>query len=471
MKISELPFVYFCTGARNQTLLPLFNSDRLNFEIDERAASFKALGFAKSLQQPVAICTTSGTAVSECLSAMVEAFYSDVPILLITGDRPLRMQKTGAPQTINHEIITREYRKTYLEMSLSELQSFDLSTIHYPAHINVVIENESEKDSFLVRKYENSWEGFELFLRQNPRPLILISHETTSMRPFITSLLETGLPFYAESLSQGHDLSPIKFEIELVNALKNKCFTSVIRIGHTPLSKAWRMLESYHLPTFCFDSRGLTGLSYGSVLKYSSAELMEIELWWLRITNLSPFLLPLKPTHFLKQLLTEFPESELACLSKMQEFIPEGSYLFLGNSLSIRFFEIIQTKNYKIYGNRGANGIDGQLATAIGLAQSTKENVYCILGDLTTRYDLSSLANLPKNLKLVIMNNYGGRIFEVMGMRTEMVMNQDFNFEKIIQAFGLNYARNNLEYFNSVQVFEFNPSNNDTMSLLDKWES
>ena len=471
MKISDLPFTYFCTGARNQTLLPLFNSNCLSFEIDERAASFKALGFAKSTQQPVAICTTSGTAVSECLSSMVEAYYSDVPLLLITGDRPSRMQNTGAPQTINHEAITRDYRRTFLEVSLLEFQNLDFSKISYPAHINVIIENESEKDSSLAPFYESSWDGFELFLKENPRPLILISHEANSMREFTKGILKMGLPFYAESLSQGHDISSIKYEIDCINSLNNKIFTSVIRIGHTPLSKAWRLLEKHHLPTFSFDPRGLSGLSYGSVMKYSSTELSNLEIWNRCLLSIKPFLLPLKTSQQLKLLLKAYPQCELSFHLQLQEFIPEGAHVFIGNSLTIRFFEMIQTRNYKIFGNRGANGIDGQLATAIGLAHSTKETVYCILGDITTQYDLSSLARIPENLKLVIVNNHGGRIFDVMRMSSEMVMEHGFNFEKMALAFGLSYAKNNFEYFNQVQVFEINPSNPDTMAMLRGWEA
>ncbi len=471
MKLSELPFTYFCTGARNQTLLSLFNTESLSLEIDERAASFKALGFAKSTKQPVAICTTSGTAVSECLSAMVEAYYSDVPLLLITGDRPARMQKTGAPQTINHEIISREYRRTFLEVSTHELQSLDFSKLSYPAHINVIIENENEIDSSHAPFYENSWDGFELFLKEHPRPLILVSHESDSMRDFVKHLIQTGIPFYAETLSQGHDLSTIKYETDCIKLINEKLFTSVIRIGHTPLSKAWRLLEKKHLPTFSFDSRGLGALSYGALMKYSSKELTCLEKWKSSLAIIKPFTLPQKKYQDLNQLLIKYPHSELSFHMRLQGYLPERSHVFIGNSLSIRFFEMIQTRDFKIFANRGANGIDGQLSTAIGLAHSTSEIVYCILGDITTQYDLSSLASIPQNLKLIILNNFGGQIFNVMKMNPRMIMEHGFNFEKITHAFGLTYARNDFEFFNSVQVFEVNPSNFETLELLRSWEA
>ena len=471
MKVADLPYTYFCTGARNESLLPLFNTGRISFEIDERAASFKALGFAKATLQPVAICTTSGTAVSECLSAMIEATYSEIPLLLISADRPERMHSTGAPQTINHEIITRAYRRTYLQLTFSEFTNLDLSQVLYPAHINVIIDSKSEREPSQVAQFENNWEGFNLFLQNHPRPLFLISHESESMRNFVEKLSKTRILFYSEALSQSHDLSPIKFETDLIKALKNNQFSSVIRIGHTPLSKAWRMLENYHLPTFSFDSRALTALSYGNVMPLSAKELNCSSQFWNAVANLEPFKIPLKSSTDLKQLINIFPRSEVSCLSLLQEFIPEGSIVYLGNSLSIRFFEMAQKKNYVFFGNRGANGIDGQLATAIGLSQSTQERVYCILGDLTTQYDLSSLASLPQNLKLIIMNNYGGRIFETMKLSPKMVLEHELNFERFANAFNLTYSRNDYEKFNHSQVFEINPMNTETMEMLSRWEA
>ena len=81
LRVADLQKIYFCTGARNHDLLKIFSHERIQFEYDERMASFKALGFAKGLNSPAAICTTSGTAVSECVSALLEAKYADAPLV------------------------------------------------------------------------------------------------------------------------------------------------------------------------------------------------------------------------------------------------------------------------------------------------------------------------------------------------------------------------------------------------------
>jgi 2-succinyl-5-enolpyruvyl-6-hydroxy-3-cyclohexene-1-carboxylate synthase len=471
MNVSELSYTYFCCGARNQSLLSVFNQERIGFEIDERSASFKALGRSKLTLLPTAICTTSGTAVAQCLPAMIEATLSDTPLLLITADRPKRMTNTGSPQTIDHEIITRQYRSCYLEVSAEGLKEIDLTGLSYPAHINVIIEAENEKllRSHEIESFSNDWMGFKSFIQKNPRPLILLSHESGSMRNFIEKLDRTNLPFYAESMSHGHDLSPIRYEIDLVKGLLNKSISSVIRIGHTPVSKLWRMLEHHHIPVFSFDSRGLPALSYGSVMQLASRNLLDSPEWWETINQIALFKIDSRLPQNLHERLEKYPLSEMSLLRKIHDQIPEGSTIYLGNSLSIRFFEMIQTKRFNIFGNRGANGIDGQISTAIGLAQSSQSKVFCILGDMTTRYDLSSLSDIPKNLTLIIMNNYGGRIFDFMKMDQRLVMEHNIHFKRICEAFNLTYLKNDFKNIENGQVLEINPSNLQTSQFLKEW--
>ena len=470
MKIGELSHCFFCTGARNQSLLREFNSSAITFEIDERIASFKALGMAKVLNKPIAVCTTSGTAVSECLSALIEAHLSEVPLLLITADRPKRMQGSGAPQTIDHEIITRGYRKTYLELNPEEVKCIDLNLLDYPVHINVVIEGKDEIHNLKSSSFESNWSGFEKFLKDHPRPVIILSHANQKAEDVLSRLTDLKLPLYAEVMSGLHHRSPIRFEQDLLQGLMSGKFTSVIRIGHTPLTKLWRMLEGLHLPVFSFDSRNLPALSYGPVMPLGFSDLLDQEKFWMLLKEITPFEIELRSTEQLLKLLHEFPDSEVSTLASLQEHIPEGSDIYLGNSLTIRFFELIQSRHYRIWGNRGVNGIDGQLATAKGIALGLGTPLYCILGDLTLLYDLSSLMDLPENLKLIIMNNKGGRIFETLKMPQEIVLAHETSFEAIASAFDLSYARNNLSHLSDVAVMELTPDNQQTMELLKRWQ-
>ncbi len=471
MKIFELDHVYFCTGARNNDLLSFFDHLKMSYEVDERSASFKALGRTKLMGSPVAICTTSGTAVTECLSAMTEAFYSKLPLILITGDRPKKMHGKASPQTIDHEIVTRGVRGSFSEVLLEDLDQIDISNLTFPAHINVLIEKQNEKPRFAPKNYSADWAGFAKFIKENPTPLILLSHENSNMVPLAKSLKESGIPFYAEILSGVHLESSFHFEKDILRAFMDKKFSSVIRIGHTPLTKLWRLLEEYPYPQFSFDERGFVGLSHGSVMPFSSKQLIRMAPFWAILKRCQELRIDLSHESFLNQLISKYPQSDPAVLSKLEEFIPEDSLLYLGNSLIIRFFELVNKKRYQFFGNRGVNGIDGQLSTAIGIAMGTEKTVYCILGDLTTQYDLSAIKDIPHNLKLIVINNFGGRIFETMKLDHKLVLEHENNFISIANAFGKSYAKNDFSKLSDINILEIETNSDATLSFLKEWDT
>jgi 2-succinyl-5-enolpyruvyl-6-hydroxy-3-cyclohexene-1-carboxylate synthase len=461
--LSELEHIYFCTGARNEKLLSVLDSNKITFEVDERIASFKALGRAKITNRPVGICTTSGTAVSECLSALLEAHYSRVPVVLISGDRPKKLHHTGSPQTIFHQGLTTFLENQFYECEFDQLKNFEVTNILGPIHLNVLVDDTTPHE--LSLRFHQDLTSFENFLKNKKSPLFLFSHEENSLREFILKFKELRLPFFAETLSGGRDLSSL--------APKDiNSFDAIIRIGHTPLSKIWRLLEKGPKEVFSFDNRNLPALSYGEVLAMGAGDLINNLQFWEILKNYS-FQLPI--THetedSLEENLKAFPLSEPALLRHIQDKLPESSLVYLGNSLVIRFFEMTQKKFFHVFGNRGVNGIDGQLATAIGMAEGRGGGpLYCILGDLTTRYDLSSLLNLPKNLKLIIINNKGGRIFEMLKLNPQIILSHEDNFSQLSSALGLSYS-NDLRDLNTHQVLELFPNQEETNKFLQEMNS
>ncbi len=465
-RISELEKIFFCTGARNHDLLKVFPNAKIQFEFDERMASFKALGFSKGIHKPVAVCTTSGTAVSECVSAMLEAKYAEVSLVLISGDRPKKMHGSGAPQTVEHEPLTIGARGSYFEIALSELAGFQIEKPVYPLHINVLVDDTVSHEGKVT--YAKDISEFSKFLEGVKRPLFLFSHETESMRPFILKFANTNLPYYAEAMSGGHDLAIIRTEKKLIDLFKKKAFDGVIRIGHTPLSKVWRLLESNPLPVFSFDPRNLPGMSFGEVFHGGTKEISNDDNFWKLIDKINFPFEGDDSVETLSSLMKKYPLSEPAVMRQLHDALPYDAKVYLGNSLIIRFFELVQTKRHQIHGNRGVNGIDGQLATAIGLAASTKETVYCILGDITTRYDLTSLGELPINLKLIIINNQGGRIFDMLSLDKRIVLEHERDFAQLVPAFGLSYSQS-LNELKTHQVIEIRPSQDETSKFLAEW--
>ena len=462
----NLEKIFFCTGARNHDLLKIFDSSRVKFEYDERMASFKALGLTKVAKHPVAICTTSGTAVSQCVSAMLEAYYSENPLVLISGDRPKKLHGTGSPQTIDHEALTRSCRRSYVEIDVSELATFSLEGLEFPVHINVLVDDTVPHTMELVN--HESISGFSAFLDKVKKPLFVFSHENKSMRPLIEKFSKLGLLFYAETLSGGRDLSNLKTEKKLIELFEAGFFDGVVRIGHTPLTKIWRLLEKKPIPVFHFDSRKLPGLSFGEVLSMDSETLLKNDHFWSALNKLSPFPIGDETVWTLEKLIQKYPESEVAIFKKLQSLFQDDDQVYLGNSLVIRFFELTQSTPLQVFGNRGVNGIDGQLASAIGLAMGTTNPVYCILGDVTTFYDLSSLREMPENLHLIIMNNKGGRIFDMLKLDKRIVLEHENDFENISLGLHLSYSRD-LKDFGKVKVLELSPSREQSESFLREW--
>jgi 2-succinyl-5-enolpyruvyl-6-hydroxy-3-cyclohexene-1-carboxylate synthase len=101
----------------------------------------------------------------------------------------------------------------------------------------------------------------------------------------------------------------------------------------------------------------------------------------------------------------------------------------------------------------------------------TKETVYCILGDLTTHYDLPAIKDIPHNLKLIIINNFGGRIFETMKLDSKLVLEHENNFSNIAAAFGKSYAKNNFSKLFEVNILEIETNPDATLAFLKEWDS
>ena len=128
-------------------------------------------------------------------------------------------------------------------------------------------------------------------------------------------------------------------------------------------------------------------------------------------------------------------------------FSPQDTEFYLGNSSPIRHWDTFKSdKTYKVYANRGLNGIDGQLSTALGLAYKASKKIVAILGDLTTLYDLSApwfwLRNKEYfNLCLIIINNHGGQIFSNLYENKAFINSHQIEFSHWTQTWGLSYLK------------------------------
>jgi 2-succinyl-5-enolpyruvyl-6-hydroxy-3-cyclohexene-1-carboxylate synthase len=191
-------------------------------------------------------------------------------------------------------------------------------------------------------------------------------------------------------------------------------FDSVIRIGNVPTLRFWRDLEALDLPVIHFSDVAFPGLTRGAVHPLQALP-RAVER---HAREEEFFALDRERAAALAAILDEEPQSELAMMRELSRSLPEGSRVYLGNSLPVREWDLVASRTSRgieYEANRGANGIDGQLSTFFGWCAPGAANV-CVVGDLTTIYDLGAPWIVPQlgsdiTFRIVVMNNGGGRIF------------------------------------------------------------
>ena len=457
----------FSPGSRSTTMAMLFKEHE-GFEtymnIDERSASFMALGIAKAHKEPTVLVCTSGSAVSHYLPAVLEAQYSGVPLIVLSADRPHTLLHVGAPQTVDqHKIFgtavnyfeelavpQESHYYTYPRQVARKAYMKAMDTKKGPVHINVPLFEplvpelsrnhfEAGRSSFKVVKPNYSdifacGEGNNL-LERYERILILAGpqidiDEAEMIRSFGESL---QAPILADPLSNIRGCGTSKVVISTYDALlagqafwhelKPDC---VIQFGQIVVSKrvqqmvaSWDNVE-YIEVNATMDSMNPTGKT---TMHIQASIDVFTNLYGVK--NDSPAYLG-KWQHLetagKQKLGTAIEEPscfEGRTIRELQQHISDNAQVLIANSMSIRDFDYFWFSGESkavLYGNRGVNGIDGTISTALGLAVNGRPT-YLVTGDLSLFHDLNGLAvakthNL--NLTIILHNNDGGGIFEYL---------------------------------------------------------
>lgn len=430
-----------CSGSRNSPILAVLahtTGVRLHSFVDERSAAFFAIGVSKRGRAPVCVVTTSGTAVAELLPAAIEAYYSGVPLLLLTADRPARFRGTAAPQCIEQEAIFGPF-------AARDPHAWDRRS---PLHLNVEFEEPlidaepagAAEPREAAPPPPTSW--VEPAAIPYERPLVLVGalagEDRSRVRDFLRAF---GAAVYAEPLSglrEDEVLAPQLVWNERMLARGD--FDGVVRIGHIPVGRFWRDLEDSlaHLPVVHYDSLPFPGLTRGIVLS-----LDQLPTHASRPADPSFLASDREMSHRINRLIESEPDSEVALVRAISEALSPGSRIYLGNSLPVREWDLAATrrqKEFRMEASRGANGIDGQLSTFFGWCAPGAENV-AIIGDLTALYDLNApwiASSMDAGFRVIIINNEGGRIFErVPGLRK---LDSSIRDGVIVNAHSLRFA-------------------------------
>jgi len=496
-------------GSRNTPLIISFSENtkiKKHVLVDERSSGFFALGLAKASGNPVAIVTTSGTAVAELYPAIIEAYFQKVPLIICTADRPHYLRNSGANQTINQENIYKNHIRFFADLGLPEIKlnnflilkktlekAFHIIHSEYigPIHFNLPFEKPFEPSNFTdsidVRVLNKI--NFE-FSKPLSFPQQIISRTSTKVFKIISGakriLILSGENFDKEeklflSKIAAHLSSPIIAGILSSVRLQNKSNIIrnaasflrssqiknliepdlIIQFGYAPTSN--NILDFFanssakKIAVNIFNEKYDPSLTTNVSLKTSAKEFY---------SQIKIKTAPRKDDVYLKLLKNIDAQAEIMkknfiklhsalfewkVYSSLLSNILPSSNLMLSNSLPVRDFDFITSikKNINVFSNRGASGIDGIISTTAGIFQATNKRTFLAIGDLAFYYDINSLWLLKRYkipLTIILINNNGGGIFELLPIANENVEFQKYfktpvniNFKKLVEAFDGNY--------------------------------
>lgn len=498
LKKCDVDTVVICAGARNAPFV--FHLEKEPFQkiffFEERSAAFFALGLMKQKNKPVAVITTSGTAAAELLPAAIEAYYQGLPLILITADRPKSYRGTGAPQAIQHIGLYSSYVEKTYDWDISQKEFHIEASLQQPVHLNVCFDEPlmdalaSNQLPFTFSKAQPVQfdHADKTVFEQIEKPLIVVGQiDLEQKKSVIDFLLQVKAPIYLESLSQLKNESAIApYILDSSDAYVKKLFQnnwcqSVVRIGGVPTLRFWRDLEDKFtaVPVFNFTDVPFSGLARPS--KSFRLDFSNLTRSFSENENLKSILAEDKALIDVKQtLLNQQLHSEPAFIFALSKLI-QNQPLYLGNSLPIREWDsFAKCDSAKVYANRGANGIDGQVSTYLGWSDNEAIS-WCLIGDLTAMYDLAALGlsiQPGKKKRLVVMNNKGGHIFKRVFNKDQFLNSHDIEFEMWAKMWKWEYVKvSTLEQLQNVSgnsaerlIIEIQPDSQQTTAFWNAWD-
>jgi 2-succinyl-5-enolpyruvyl-6-hydroxy-3-cyclohexene-1-carboxylate synthase len=447
--------VVISPGSRNAPLTVGFSNHpciKTMSIVDERCAAFFALGIAQQTQKPVAIVCTSGSALLNYYPAIAEAFYSNIPLVVISADRPKHLIDIGDGQTIRQEnvyenhilfsanLIEEASKKAFninlisdalqtaiskkgpihinvpfdepLYETVDELENFDLpnvvaNEVKQSVGFNKLSEiwNSTTKKMILVgANYPN--EELQSLLNQfEEDSSVIILTETTSniaSNKTINAIDQLIFPLTEDELE---DLKPevlVTFGGMIVSK-KIKQYLRKQQPEHHWHVDSLKAIDTFQCLSAYINESPITFLP--NLLRSKVVE-SDYQNKWLSEKG--------KRVAKHQQYLNQVAFSDLKAFKQVLESVPDNSQLQLANSSIIRYTQLFDVKDtLRVFCNRGTSGIDGSTSTAIGAALVEKNQTVFITGDLSFFYDSNALWNsyIPTNFRIIIINNSGGGIF------------------------------------------------------------
>ena len=504
-----LQAVCIAPGSRSTPLTLAFaKNDHIKkyLHLDERSAAFFALGLALASDSPVALVCTSGTAAANFFPAIVEAHQSRVPLIVITADRPHELRHSGANQTIDQIKMYGDYALWAVDAALPEdhppaVAIRNLRTLADRAyavangmrkgvvHINMPfrkpleptdddsqdlpVDAEARSDGKPFTEFSSmEQQDLNILLRLEEelpvasRGLIVLGPK--ALRRHFMLLRDAPFPIIADGLSGvrlgagnvigGYDSF---LNTPAAQALQPEI---IFYMGGVPTSTTLNNYLNSRTPERVYqlsadgvwadDSHKTTHFVQAdpsSALVWLKSFFAEKDKFWReKFTQLEAF-----TWQTVDHEIEHGAYFDGAVVYDVVDLIPPESTLFIGNSLPVRHLDQFgkpTDKRVRVYANRGASGIDGNLSTAFGAGRARPDHpLVAIVGDITFYHDMNGLMALHRYgwpVTIVLLNNNGGGIFQRLPIKDHdpeftdyFVTAHDLDFEPAIRMYGLGYVR------------------------------
>ena len=568
--LSCLKFDFFdvviSPGSRNVPLAIGFASNK-KFKcysiVDERSAAFFALGLSQKSKKPTILICTSGSALLNYYPAVAEAYYSEIPLIILSADRPEYKINIGDGQTINQSNVfeknilysnslkqdcshaTEEIIKSNLQKivndkadysKIEKLQksiqknneeiieiafNFSINKMQ-PVHLNVPMEeplyefNDSPSIRVKVKKKTEKkpslkdLDNFYKAINKASKIMILIgvsdgnilskkSIQKINSCSSIIVMKEHTSNVFNESFISNIDrlIGPIELQSNSDSLFDELSPEIVISLGGMIVSKKiksflrnYKPRKHFHIGNNISKDSFYSGVEHINTTANKFFENIDLNKSdskyfekWNQLDNSKLDL------HNRYMKVINF--SDLKVFEILTNWIPKKYNIQVANSTPIRYFQLFDLKNNNtMFANRGTSGIDGSTSTAIGSSVQNDSPVLLVTGDLSFFYDVNALWNnhIPKNFRIIIINNSGGGIFKILpgfkenNLFSEFIETQhnlsarliakmfNFNYTRVSTKFGLNlYLRTFFKNSKKPKILEIKTSSVKSTKILKEY--
>jgi len=472
LSLKGVTHVVLSPGSRNAPLTISFSRSpdiKIYNIVDERSAGFIALGMAQKLQQPVVLCCTSGTSLLNYAPAIAEAWYQQIPLIVISADRPPEWQGQRDGQTIHqvgalanfvketfelpaqteHEDLAWEYSR-----KLNEAVNLSTQLPQGPVHINIPFREPfypqpndqltfSDHPRLIFPHYSElspdfsplaeAWQHFDKrLIVPGQQPLTPKLNEALGMLTGEAVVVGDVISnISGQAAIRHHDLFLASVEGKLAESLQPDL---LVTFGRSVISKNLKIFlrknppkEHWHIDEAMVSADPFQSMSkliqakperFLAAMADSKGDLSDFSFQIRKNFAQNWAVEDSKGERRLTESFENMKFSEFLAFAKVIKLLPDSTDLHVANSMPVRYVNFIQglPKGTEVFANRGTSGIDGTNGTAVGGSLVSDRLTVLLTGDLSFFYDRNAFFHHYdlSQLVIIVFNNSGGGIFRLI---------------------------------------------------------